>query len=182
MLLFDGKNCNLTLQGGKDTRRGEGLRSSLASCLRQHTWNLLEESSSNTSISLAATTRWPWKQVHFWLWGREYGQAGSKCEACPACRRRSAIFIFRQLHSTKTNLSLPLVLISVIKHQEAFTPHFRGHPGGNLLFPHRKPEYANILSRNAADSVWSQWKRMREAGAEEIKATTSPDGKAKPGR
>lgn len=23
MLLFDGKNCNITLQGGKDTRRGE---------------------------------------------------------------------------------------------------------------------------------------------------------------
>lgn len=130
MLLFDGKNCNLTLQGGKDTRTGEGLRSSLASCLRQHTWNLLKEPSSNTSISLAATTRWPGKQVHFLLWGREYGQAGSKCEACPACRRRSAIFIFRQLHSTKTNLSLPLVLISAIKHQEAFRPHFRGHPGG----------------------------------------------------
>ena len=95
MLLFDGKNCNITLQGGKDTRRGERLRSSLASYPRQHTWNLLKESSSNTSICLAVM-RWPGKQVHFHLWGWEYGQAESKCEACPAHRRRSAIFIFQR--------------------------------------------------------------------------------------
>ena len=39
-----------------------------------------------------------------------------------------------------------------------FHTSLQGGPGGKLLFPNRKPEYANILSRNTADCVCSQRK------------------------